>query len=851
MQIAGGVDAFVIGSEMRQMSFLRRSETQFPFVDALVDLADDVRSIVGAGTKITYAADWSEYSGYQPSDAAGDKHFHLDPLWASPNIDAIGIDNYMPLSDWRDGGDHADAMIANSPHDLDYLKSNIAGGEGFDFYYGSSNDRVAGNRSAISDGVYGEDWVWRYKDLKNWWNNPHHNRINGVREVNPTAWVAQSKPFWFTEVGCGAVDKGSNMPNAFADAKSVENALPYFSNGKSDALQQRQHLRAHHLYWQPDAVGFDVADNPVSSVYGGYMLDPARIYVWTWDARPYPAFPNLLSVWSDGVNHATGHWLTGRLGALGANELIKAIAQDFGVEIVLENSTNVQIDGQQLNNVSTLRNAIAPLLDVADLTIVDRVDNLAIIANGKSSEISVFKDSWVGENKELINRTQPDSSAFIGHLGFSYYQRKNSFLNGTVSAALHKDAKKGFGVAAVNSGLVMNGLNARNAAENALNRLNIASDIVEFSLPLSFIQLEVGDVIDIEGQLNGPFIISELRDGFFRRVSARAVAGQVSVAVIEDEIVANFNGTSVASEPQTILVHLPVSENAVGASRMFVGSYAKPWPAYVMIEDGVTGTEIVRLNQNATIGELVEPISGGVNHLWNYGEKIRVLLYGGYISSASEMAVLAGSNRFAVEHDDGSWEIIGFVEAELIADSTYELSQILRGLNGTKASGDISMGNRVMLLDDKVKAVDVVPEMLGSDFVVRAFAGSSDGVGQEISVSLLLDPELPLAPVHLSSKRDVASGDVSFSWVRRTRLNGNSWALAEVPLDHVPEAYLVQIYDGATLLRSIESSVAEVVYLMADQLLDFGILPVSFDFRVSQISSVYGAGHAGFAQFSA
>ena len=55
----------------------------------------------GRGTTLTYAADWSEYSGYQPG--GGEKFFHLDPLWASDDIDAVGIDNYMPLADWRDG----------------------------------------------------------------------------------------------------------------------------------------------------------------------------------------------------------------------------------------------------------------------------------------------------------------------------------------------------------------------------------------------------------------------------------------------------------------------------------------------------------------------------------------------------------------------------------------------------------------------------------------------------------------------------------------------------------------------------------------------------------------------------
>jgi hypothetical protein len=45
---------------------------------------------------VSYAADWSEYFGHHPAN--GDVYFHLDPLWASANVDFIAIDNYMKWS---------------------------------------------------------------------------------------------------------------------------------------------------------------------------------------------------------------------------------------------------------------------------------------------------------------------------------------------------------------------------------------------------------------------------------------------------------------------------------------------------------------------------------------------------------------------------------------------------------------------------------------------------------------------------------------------------------------------------------------------------------------------------------
>ncbi|MHB1111018.1 MAG: baseplate multidomain protein megatron, partial [Devosia sp.] len=362
---AGGVDAFIIGSEMRGLSTVRGAANSFPFVSALTTLAADVRAIVGGGTRLTYAADWSEYSGYQPSDAPGDKLFHLDPLWASPAIDAIGIDNYMPLSDWRDGDAHPDAAGWDAPYDAAYLRANIAGGEGFDWYYASDADRIDGIRSPIADSVHGEPWVWRYKDLAGWWANAHHDRVGGVRSGTPTSWVPQSKPIWFTELGCGAVDKGANQPNIFGDPKSAESGRPYFSSGAPDGLQQRQFLRAHLSHWA------EPGGNPISGAYGGRMLDIERIYLWAWDARPYPAFPRDAAIWSDAPNHETGHWLTGRLGTAASDELLRTIAADHGVTLAEVEALPPLIHGMLIEGVVSCRDAMAPVLAAAGLSLRD------------------------------------------------------------------------------------------------------------------------------------------------------------------------------------------------------------------------------------------------------------------------------------------------------------------------------------------------------------------------------------------------------------------------------------------------------------------------------------------------
>jgi len=122
---------------------------------------------------------------------------HLDPLWSSNAIDAIGIDAYFPLSDWRDGQVHLDAELADDIYDLNYLKSQVEGGEGYDYFYASEQDRDSQTRTPITDGAAHKPWVFRCKDLRAWWSNAHYNRRDDQELNTPTDWTPQSKPIWF------------------------------------------------------------------------------------------------------------------------------------------------------------------------------------------------------------------------------------------------------------------------------------------------------------------------------------------------------------------------------------------------------------------------------------------------------------------------------------------------------------------------------------------------------------------------------------------------------------------------------------------------------------------------------
>jgi hypothetical protein len=842
---AGGVDAFLLGSELRGLTTIRSAAGSYPFVDALTELAGDVRAILGGGTKISYGADWSEYFGHQPADGSGDVYFHLDPLWASDAVDFVGIDNYLPLSDWRDGSDHLDAATWDSGRDVAYLAANIAGGEYHDWYYASDADRDAQVRSPISDGAYGKPWVYRPKDIAGWWGNQHFNRPGGVEDATATAWVPQSKPIVFTELGCPAVDKGANQPNVFPDPKSSGSGLPHYSSGLRDDLMQRRFIAAHLGYWA------DPATNPVSSVYGGPMVDTSAIHLWTWDARPFPMFPLATAVWSDGANWETGHWLTGRLGALTADALVAQVLVDYGAEDTAVGDLDGTVDGFVIGEVTSARGALEPLAQLLTFEAFESGDAFRVVRRGRRARETFTAADLVAEGERAVvsvrRAQETELPAEIG-IGFSDaladYRATSVNSRRLVGGSRRSEE--------IDTGAVLAHAVASGIADTVLQDIWAGRETVSIALPQRMLALEPADacVLDLGGGDSRTLLVTRIEDAGLRRIEARTIEPDI-LSPVPSAARAIVPVTAPGlTAPEILLLDLPLIVGTEPGYAPRVAAFAQPWPGALALSVGTaTGGFVPRqtIERRATIGLLADALAAGPVARWDEANAIVVTLYGGALAGEPEPGVLNGANIAAIGTSETGYEVIQFSDAALVAPNTWRLTGLLRGQAGTAdiAATGHAAGANFVLIDRAAGSLALSEAESGLALTLRCGAAGAvydPAVFTDIGLTPARRGLRPLAPVHVSALRDAGSGDVAIRWVRQTRTGGDSWDTVEVPLGEAGEAYQVAIRDGSTTLRTFAAATPEVIYAAADQMADFGMLPAEISIAVSQVSATEGPG---------
>ena len=642
----------------------------------------------------------------------------------------------------------------------------------------------------------------------------------------------------------------------FIDPKSSESFAPYFSRSVRDDLVQRRYIEAILSYFDPSHEDYVAGSNPVSGVYGGRMVDASRIFVYTWDARPFPAFPYALSVWSDGGNWERGHWLTGRVGGGALAAIVRQVLEDYGFTRYEVTRLYGFLDGFVIDRLMSAREALQPL-GLAYLFDAYESGGLIQFAHRGliGSVATVTSDDLVEISAEapLYTLTRGQETELPLSAKVTYIDGAHGYAQGAVEA--RRLGVRSDRVSAAELPIVIGQGRALAIAEGWLRDAWAARERASFALPPSRLGLEPGDVVTLKSvDREYPFRLTETRDAAFKEIEARSVEPFNLDAVPVEEREREFDIVTVYGPTEATFLDLPLLRGDEPVHAGYMAADADPWPGAVALyrSPSTSGYELNAIvGARATQGETVFGFYSGPLHRFDKSNVLRVTLDYGELKSVTQEALLNGANYAAIENADGEWELIQFQTATLVDTSTYDLSTLLRGMNGTEGAmrDPVSSSARFVLVNSAVTMLNLRPDEIGlalnykygptSEGLDADSYGSSAHAFQGLGLR-------PLRPVHLQGKRDPAAGDWTFLWVRRTRAGGDSWQGLEVPLGEDEELYRLEILDGlgGNVLRTIDVTEPTYLYTAAMQTTDFGSPQYNVPIRVAQVSPVYGPGPA-------
>ena len=194
---------------------------------------------------------------------------------------------------------------------------------------------------------------------------------------------------------------------------------------------------------------------------------------------------------------------------------------------------------------------------------------------------------------------------------------------------------------------------------------------------------------------------------------------------------------------------------------------------------------------------------------------------------------------------DGSganWEVFQFEQAQLVGETTYDLTLRLRGQAGTDGvmPDEWPIGSFFVLLNSVPEQINLATAARGVTQHYRYGPGTRPITDTSFQYRQDAFAGIGLRPyrvVHLKAASNGAGIDLT--WIRRTRIGGDNWDGEDVPLSEASERYNLRVFRDGKQTRSVSITTPEWSYTSAMQAID-GEGTIRID--VAQVSEIYGEG---------
>jgi len=403
--------------------------------------------------------------------------------------------------------------------------------------------------------------------------------------------------------------------------------------------------------------------------------------------------------------------------------------------------------------------------------------------------------------------------------------------------------------------LVMASGPARDIAARLLYEQQATRQFVKVTLPPSYLDVEEGDILNItlDGETYAVRVLKAQRGFNFLHAIEGAIEDRPLVGweSVGDDYEGG-SGSLLYTPPDVTLVVADIpalQEDQATRYGYYVGMAASDreaaWEGGVLYRATLGGSsfsDVLAIGTECNVGFALTALADGAVESWDMENTVEIEMVEGTLASDTEENVLNGANRILL----GS-EIIGFLNATLTGDNTYELDTLIRGMRNTPTTGHAE-DEVAIVLSDPLEFLEVSPSHRNNSYDFKGVPSEGDVATWPIGAQL--DPftaaTMKAFPVcDIISTTDATDWDVV--WTRRSRSPASDLAEGEVPLLESSEKYEIDVLSGVggTVVNTYTVTTPAWTYTNAQMVTDFGSYQASINFIIYQVDDA-GIGR-GFA----
>lgn len=502
--------------------------------------------------------------------------------------------------------------------------------------------------------------------------------------------------------------------------------------------------------------------------------------MWTWDARPYPAWP-YSTFWGDGNLWEKGHWVNNKFGTSNLASIILEISQKCGIDIsnIDVSTVDEPIEGLFFNNQITALNAINTLRTSHFFDIcANNKEFISFIKRGYKKERVLNSQNCLKlSDNSFVEIIDIPEELILGKIDLYFIDQNTEFESNYIY--VNNETNSFITRAIVRLPLLITENQANNIAHLILKNAAIENRIIRFKLSSTDFALKPSDFVVFQhhkSKYSIRIIDTEIGHNHICVIGViDARASYLQVLHSKDNINVNYSD----SNTKLMILDLPFSFEET--TTPYLGIYLRNncnAPLYTKFPNELEDKwhNIANLKKSNAIGKVISFNHSDSANIFTIDRGSEIIISGikleKYISNNWQYASVGN-------------ELIGFKNLEKIDENLYKISSLTRGEMGTEEfmNHHEPSENFAIIVRSEINIIAVSKKLENKSVEFKS-------CNIEKPLTYTNKAQQTLAPY--ITRKTIANDSLHLEWVTRIKSNTCWESEAEI----LPTEFVITIKDG-------------------------------------------------------